>query len=53
VGASGNVGAIFSRGWAKAAVTPFARVLLLPYQIVLVLGGLILALIPAVPDILR
>jgi CPA1 family monovalent cation:H+ antiporter len=34
-----------------AALTPLARVLRLPYPIVLVMGGLILALIPFVPDI--
>ena len=34
-----------------AALTPIARALQAPYPIVLVLGGLILALIPVVPDI--
>lgn len=34
-----------------AALTPLARFLRIPYPIVLVLGGLILALIPSVPSI--
>jgi monovalent cation/hydrogen antiporter len=36
---------------AVAALAPLARVLRMPYPIVLVLGGLILALLPFVPDI--
>jgi Na+/H+ antiporter len=34
-----------------AVLTPLARPLRIPYPVLLVLGGLILALIPAVPDI--
>ena len=34
-----------------AALTPIARTLRIPYPILLVLGGLVLAVIPAVPDV--
>jgi monovalent cation/hydrogen antiporter len=34
-----------------AALTPVAKALRVPYPVLLVLGGLVLALIPAVPDI--
>ena len=36
---------------AVAALTPVARRLRVPYPILLVVGGLVLALIPIVPDI--